>query len=43
MISKLRDFDTFVLRGLKHLFGKELGVNYEPLLTINEELLGKED
>ena len=43
MMNSLRNFDSFVLRALRHLFGKELGINYEPWLEINEKILNKKD
>ena len=42
-MNSLRNFDTFVLRALRHLFGKELGINYEPWLEINEKIFNKKD
>ena len=43
MMTNLKDFDGFVYRGLSHLFLKELGFNYEPLLEINNSILMKTD
>ena len=41
MMNSLKNFDSFVLRGLRHLFGKELSLKYEPWLEINEKILNK--
>ena len=38
MYNSMKNFDTFVLRGLRHLFAKELGLNFEPWLEINEKI-----
>ena len=38
MYNNVKNFDKFVIGGLKHLFSKELNVNYEPWLKINETI-----
>ena len=43
MMSNLKDFDEFVIRGLTHLFRIELGFNPKPLIEINEKILNKTD
>ena len=43
MMNSLKHFDEFVFRGLSHLFRKELGINFEPWLEINDKILNKAD
>ena len=43
MMNSLKYFDEFVFRGLTHLFRKELGINFEPWLEINDKILNKTD
>lgn len=43
MMNSLKNFDSFVKRGLCHLFGKELPINYEQLLDINDKIVNKND
>ena len=43
MMTNLKDFDDFVYRGLSHLFLKELGYNFQPLLEINDKILHKSE
>ena len=38
MYNSMKNFDMFVLSGLKHLFTKELGLNVEPWLEINDKI-----
>ena len=38
MMNNSKNFDEFVLRGMSHLFSKDIGINYEPWLKINEEI-----
>ena len=38
LYNSMKNFDIFVLRGLRHLFGKELGLNFEPWLEINDKI-----
>jgi hypothetical protein len=42
-MNSLKHFDEFVFRGLTHLFRKELGINFEPWLEINDKILNKTD
>jgi ankyrin repeat protein len=37
--NNVKNFDKFVINGLKHLLTKELSINYEPWLKINETIL----
>lgn len=39
MYNNVKNFDKFVIGGLKHLFSKELSINYEPWLKINDTIL----
>ena len=39
MYNNVKNFDIFVINGLKHLFSKELNINYEPWLKMNEAIL----
>ena len=43
MINNTKNYDKFVLRGINHFYSKELGINYEPWLKINEEIKNKDD
>ena len=43
MMNNSKNFDSFVTRGISHLFSKELGINYEPWLKINDEVQNKDD
>jgi hypothetical protein len=43
MMNNSKNFDEFVLRGMSHLFSKDIGINYEPWLKINEEIQNKDD
>ena len=43
MMNSAKHFDEFVFRGLKNLFGKELAINYEPWLEINDKILNNLD
>ena len=38
MYNSMKNFDIFVLRGLRCLFAKELGLNFEPWLEINDKI-----
>ena len=43
MYNNTKNFDKFVIGGLKHLFSKELTINYEPWLEINDTILKKNE
>ena len=43
MMNSLKNFDSFVKRAFCHLFGKELAINYEQLLDINDKIVNKND
>lgn len=38
MYNNVKNLDRFVIGGLKHLFSKELSINYEPWLKSNEAI-----
>jgi hypothetical protein len=38
IFNSMKNFDIFFLRGLRHLFGKDLGLNFEPWLEINDRI-----
>ena len=38
IFNSMKNFDIFILRGLRHLFGKDLGLNFESWLEINDRI-----
>ena len=39
MYNNVKNFDQFVIGGLRHLFSKEIPINFEPWLAINDKIV----